>query len=331
MKIEFPGEPLNRFAAMRTSNPDVFGEAARSVYGVTRFEIPTLDGFDARGNFLQLEDIALGFSACGARVIADFPEADFARLQIGLSGSAGTTIGGVTTPIDPQHCCITSPYRAAVLDYGDGFEQLILRVKASAIERKLVAMIGNRPKGTIAFEASVRGDAPQAINLRNLVVFVCGQLNSTTVQLPPLMLSELEQAITVGFLSAYRHNFSSLLEREAPDCAPRHVREVEDYIEAHWNQPLSIEKLMTVTNISARAVFKAFQRSRGYTPMAFAKRVRVQHARQMLAAPTATTTVTAVAFACGFSNLGHFAKDYRKLVGERPSETLQRARTARGL
>jgi transcriptional regulator GlxA family with amidase domain len=46
----------------------------------------------------------------------------------------------------------------------------------------------------------------------------------------------------------------------------------------------------------------------------------------MLAVPDADTTVTAVAFACGFSNLGHFASDYRKLVGERPSETLQRAR-----
>jgi transcriptional regulator GlxA family with amidase domain len=53
--------------------------------------------------------------------------------------------------------------------------------------------------------------------------------------------------------------------------------------------------------------------------------VRLKHARRMLAAPNAETTVTLVAFACGFGNLGHFARDYRETFGERPSETLVRA------
>jgi transcriptional regulator GlxA family with amidase domain len=33
--------------------------------------------------------------------------------------------------------------------------------------------------------------------------------------------------------------------------------------------------------------------------------------------------VTGVAFACGFQNLGHFARDYRLRFGELPSETLK--------
>jgi transcriptional regulator GlxA family with amidase domain len=45
----------------------------------------------------------------------------------------------------------------------------------------------------------------------------------------------------------------------------------------------------------------------------------------MLSAPDAETSVTKVAFACGFGNLGHFARDYRKAFGERPSETLAQA------
>jgi transcriptional regulator GlxA family with amidase domain len=38
------------------------------------------------------------------------------------------------------------------------------------------------------------------------------------------------------------------------------------------------------------------------------------------------TTVTDVAFACGFGNLGHFAIYYRRQFGETPSATLRRAR-----
>ena len=42
--------------------------------------------------------------------------------------------------------------------------------------------------------------------------------------------------------------------------------------------------------------------------------------------PTAPTTVTRAALASGFSQLGRFAVEYRRVFGERPSETLRRAR-----
>ena len=103
------------------------------------------------------------------------------------------------------------------------------------------------------------------------------------------------------------------------------MRTIEEYIEANWTKPITIETLTELTGISARGIFKAFQRSRGYSPMAFAKQIRLQHARDMLQQGRSLTTVTAAAFACGFSNLGHFAKDYREFFGERPSETLGRS------
>jgi transcriptional regulator GlxA family with amidase domain len=60
--------------------------------------------------------------------------------------------------------------------------------------------------------------------------------------------------------------------------------------------------------------------------MAFAKRIRLRHAHEMLSAPDRATTVTGVAFACGFANLGHFAREYREAFQVLPSATLQHAR-----
>ena len=60
--------------------------------------------------------------------------------------------------------------------------------------------------------------------------------------------------------------------------------------------------------------------------MAFAKKVRLTHANEMLKMPDAKTSVTGVAFACGFANLGHFAKDYQEMFRELPSETLGRSK-----
>jgi transcriptional regulator GlxA family with amidase domain len=57
----------------------------------------------------------------------------------------------------------------------------------------------------------------------------------------------------------------------------------------------------------------------------------MRHAKAMLTTPEAGTSVTSVAFACGFSNLGHFAKDYFQGFGELPSETLRAKKGSRAI
>jgi AraC-like DNA-binding protein len=320
------GEPLQKYPVVRTSDPENFRNTLTTVYGATALCLPDRDGFEARGNFIQLQDIALGFSSCTVPATVDFPEGDFARQQVALAGMATATTGCVATEIHSHQSSITSPDQSAKINYGPGYRQLIVRVKKAALERKLTLILGAKPKGKIEFEAATDLNRPHSQSLWQLILFVARQLDSTSAKLPPMALRQLQQAITINFLYANRHTFSGLLEQEEKDAAPRHVRRVEDYIEAHWDQAITIEKLAEVTDLSARAIFKAFQQSRGYSPMAFAKKVRLTHANEMLKTPDTKTSVTGVAFACGFANLGHFARDYREMFRERPSETLGRAK-----
>lgn len=57
--------------------------------------------------------------------------------------------------------------------------------------------------------------------------------------------------------------------------------------------------------------------------MVFVRQVRLRHAKAMLSHPTPETSVTSVGFLCGFSNLGHFARNYFEAFGEHPSQTLR--------
>jgi transcriptional regulator GlxA family with amidase domain len=136
----------------------------------------------------------------------------------------------------------------------------------------------------------------------------------------------IEQAIAMSFNNCNERNLNELIEASDASVPCRQVRDVEAFIEANWNRPISMEDINARTNVSARAIFKAFRRHRGYSPMAFAKRVRLDRARQMLSAAEPQASVTGIAFACGFGNLGHFARDYRAFANELPSETLARAR-----
>ena len=109
--------------------------------------------------------------------------------------------------------------------------------------------------------------------------------------------------------------------RQGSELAPKPIRDIFRHIETNWNQPLSINELAKRYGVSSRYVFKYFA-SQKMSLARHIKQLRLRHARQKLSHPKPGTTVTQVATECGFSNLGHFAKDYSLEFGEKPSKTL---------
>jgi len=105
---------------------------------------------------------------------------------------------------------------------------------------------------------------------------------------------------------------------------PESIRRILDHIEAHWNQKTSIEQLAGRYGISPRAVYQYFANN-GVSLGEKIKHNRLRHARRMLCIAEAGETVTSIALRCGFNNPGHFAKEYRKVYGETPSESLRQA------
>ncbi len=83
--------------------------------------------------------------------------------------------------------------------------------------------------------------------------------------------------------------------------------------------------LSSAAGVSTRTLGYLFLRNFGITPMAFVKRERLRKAHRLLdQANPASTTVASIARRCGFAHMGQFALDYKRLIGESPSETLHR-------
>lgn len=73
---------------MRTSDPAEMRNALFTAYGANSFDISNSEKFEARANFIQLDDIGVGFCQYGAPTKVGFPAGDFVRLQFGLKGRA---------------------------------------------------------------------------------------------------------------------------------------------------------------------------------------------------------------------------------------------------
>ncbi len=326
MQNIIPIDPLHRHPSVRTSDPEEFHHVLTDLYGARRLEIPNPRGLRTRGNFVKFDDVAIGFSACGARAIVSFEECDYARMQVPLAGHAATISNNTTTILHGGNVCVTSPGQSATLDYGHGFEHLVLRLSTESLTQKLSVLLDARITQPLSFHPTACTSESADRALRNLLSFVIRQIDDSPEGIPAAIMQELEQAMIVAFLSSRQHGYSERLASGVRDAAPWQVRRAEAYIEANWDRAITVEKLAEATGVSIRTLFATFQRSRGYSPMQFAKTVRLSRARDMLKAPNAHTSVTGVALACGFANQGHFARDFRDAFGERPSQTLARAK-----
>jgi transcriptional regulator GlxA family with amidase domain len=161
--------------------------------------------------------------------------------------------------------------------------------------------------------------------LRRRIFSFATDFNERGTFFSDLAAAEVERMVIMKFLMCHRHSYTQFLLREPLPAGSSAVRRVEEFIEANWDKPIDIEAMVAVANVSARSLFRQFKRDRGYSPADFAKRVRLDRAREMLEHSSERTAVIQVALKCGFQNPGHFARDFRLTFGELPSETLKRS------
>jgi AraC family transcriptional regulator len=102
----------------------------------------------------------------------------------------------------------------------------------------------------------------------------------------------------------------------------RRLLRVLDFVEAHFDQPLSLETLAAEAGISRYHFATVFKRALGLTPHRHVHEVRLRSAAAMLA--STQKSIIDIALSCGFASPSHFAAAFRAAHGESP--TAYRAR-----
>jgi len=318
--------PLHKFPVCDSSDVDDWSAATLPIFGPSAVEPKRgSKAFRAQLNLCRLQKIALCYGCFEGPFSVGIPESCSFAQGLPIRGTGQHFNNGMAIPDSPRKGAIGAPGPLA-LSYEADFELFAVFMKPDALSDTLSGLIGAPLGKKLVLDKSNYDWRPEPRMIRALVGAMVAELDREEPDVSSLALAELEQAIHVAFLCGVGHNYSHLLDGRPRRVAPAQVRRVEAYIEAHWNQPVSIEGLAVAANVSARSVFHAFKAFRGYSPMEFLKRERLRHAREMLTRSGPHESVTNVTFACGFGNMGRFAHDYQKAFGEMPSETLNRAK-----
>lgn len=313
---EAPLRLLDEFPAIRSSNILEIEHLLASTYGARNF-IPSSDvrTLNVHANHWQSEAIALSYCDYGACVEVQFPEANFYRQQFALSGSSSIRIAGVEREIGLNKFCVVPPGASLNIHFRPEFEQIVLRVNDRYLWEKHRAITGRNE--IPAFRTLEHEGGQATARLFRMLQFFSREIGRGG--LSDLEIKEIEQSIVIAFLLANRftaHQGAGTVKQ----ASERQIHLAEEYILAHWNTPIAIEDLTSVSGVSGRTLFYHFRKRYGQSPMAFVREIRLNHARRMLCELN-EMTVTQVALACGFGNLGHFSGYYHARWGEAPSAT----------
>jgi transcriptional regulator GlxA family with amidase domain len=111
-----------------------------------------------------------------------------------------------------------------------------------------------------------------------------------------------------------RHNY----------ITPKYIERAEQYMRENLRTSPTMTDIAQAVGVSIRSLSNGFQKYRQSTPAKMIRNMRLELVRQELLSASPQQTVTEIALACGYLNLGDFARNYYQKYAELPSQTLKK-------
>ncbi|MFD1007203.1 helix-turn-helix domain-containing protein [Oceanisphaera ostreae] len=123
-------------------------------------------------------------------------------------------------------------------------------------------------------------------------------------------------------MSVQAHSYFQEQLNSEQRLAPLHVKRVEGYIQDHADEAITPVMLADLAGVSLRTLYAGFK---GVSPMEYQRSIRLKRVKEDLCQQGANCSVTDIATRWGFGHMERFSQEYRRLFGEKPSETKRKS------
>lgn len=107
------------------------------------------------------------------------------------------------------------------------------------------------------------------------------------------------------------------LAKEEPKPTSRRIEQAAEWLQKHFDRPISIADLAEDFGYSEGYFFRAFRRYTGQSPAAYLTTIRMQHALQIM--QRTTLTLDRIARIVGYRDPLYFSRLFRKMYNQSPS------------
>ncbi len=217
-----------------------------------------------------------------------------------------------------------------IIDEGGARSALFINLDPNRIERVMRVMLGKNPDEQLPHE---RHEPRELLVQVGRVSFetIFRQFSSVIDQfiLQPELL-EYSGIDDNFYRNAAMMRYPELFLGEdestlGTDFARRRLDRICQYIQANLAESITLTELERIGFMSRRNLHYAFQNRYDCTPMQWVRQERLTLAHSFLVMASVGTTVTDIAYKCGFAKSTTFSEYYNRRYGELPSATLNHA------
>ncbi len=172
-------------------------------------------------------------------------------------------------------------------------------------------------KGSVCTSVCIRRDAAVYEELLSLAerVFSCVHDNSARADL--LLKSELLRLIWI-----LEESGEILFETDGIEGGTETIRPALEYMAQHFREDITVERLAELVHLSKSHFMRCFRQAVGIGAIEHLSQLRIRAACEALG--DSTEQIADIAFACGYSNLSNFNRQFLKRVGCSPKEYRKR-------
>jgi AraC-like DNA-binding protein len=127
----------------------------------------------------------------------------------------------------------------------------------------------------------------------------------------------LETSFVRFFVEFIRRHASFSVNLPAYNSAHQAIRQVRDYLEAHYAEPITLSDLSAQVYITPYHLARLFTKQIGVPPHKYLENVRIRHAEHLL---SLGFPIADVAYATGFSGQSHLTRTFKRFIGTTPGE-----------
>ena len=296
-----------------------------------------LDEIDVIGRGAELDAAvhAVSFSGLNllhasygdVRVQIQAPESDTDALFLVVP-----THGGATAHHKGQEYVITNDtglmrdMRVPISAHEAQFSCLGLTLPIGVLKQHAHTLIGPAASMVdLEFNTGLDLSTPGGQHVRDTLDYVSNALDGPLRNLDnPIVLAGFKDVLLTNILTLLPNSYTDLLQQKPSSAAvPYYVKRARDYIHAHADTSITLEKLARHAGCGYRTLQTAFNDAYGVPPMAYVKSVRLTYVHNELLNAQDDVTVFSVAAKWGFTHMGRFAESYAKQFGVLPMKTLR--------
>lgn len=326
-------DALSRFTLFHTRDLDEARDRVAGVFCPHELKFGLRDGRADRGVNTRMQHapvrgVSVNRLGYGATVSIDAGcLQDFLLVMMPIAGRADVRCGEQAIHSTPELASVVTPTLPLTETIYDDCDQIMVKIDRTLLENVCAQHLGHALRKPLEFRLGLEMSSQGGVSWQALVSYLVSELEHRSPTLASsLAAAQVEHLLVTTLLMVQPNNYRDELMNPSQSIAPRHVRRVEDFIEAHADQELTVGDLAAHANVSTSALFAGFREFRNTTPMAYLKSVRMQRVHDELRDPSsAAKTVTCIATRWGFHHLGHFATAYKARFGESPSRTREKA------